>query len=663
MEMKRFTKLAVSVLAVMTLACAAFMMTTASVFAADSPHVQGADGYSASGTINLLSVDGTAGDTIFAELVQADGKVLASRDVFTLKDNEATGVVTFNLDTYTPSTGYTVRAYADRAQSTLLYEGTLEPVYANLGGNVTKIIGTRVVSTSKSPVQDSARSFVPDETIYVNGINYKLQRDTKGNVVFAAGAQGELTFSYEPYSPADTITGSITYVDDEGTTVYTQSIPGIAYGSPEPEVVAVPAVVKASDNTMYRTVYFAGSVSASNPGQHDFIIHVKKIDASAASASNYYTATINLVDESGAMLATDSVYVTGSYVYTAPTTLYLTSNNQNTTYTITDSTKQVLNLNAQTDGITSGSKTYTISYTKQTSIPGTITGKFNLINGTKTINDAGRSLGSEDFTVTTTQQEALPKTDTIPVDGKDYVIAGGASRYAYEYGSGKTPVIDVYYVPKDYTAPAAYDVTVQYVNLANDEVITTKTYTSSPDQTEDLQIATDATISVDGADYVRLDGQEEPIYHNFYSNARTYTVYYRNVNDDLTAQTVITHIRVSYEGGTTTPIADTDTTATPAGALAGALNDGRTYNAINGDDGGLLTNENGTDTNTERIDENQTPLASGTDQDGQAGPIFGLSWPQAIGIGAALAAIVAAGVVLIIVFIRRRHKADAASAE
>lgn len=661
--MKRFAKLTVSALAVMALACAAFMMTAALAFAADPPQVRGADGYSASGSMNLLSVDGTAGDTIFVEVVQADGKILTSRNAFTLKGQEATGVVTFNLDTFTSDDAYTVRAYADRAQSKLLYEGTLVPVLAKFDGSATKIIGSRVVSTSKSPVQDSARSFMPEETLYINGENFRLQRDSAGSVNVAR-SNNVLTFSYVSYSPSKSVTGSISYVDDAGTVVYTQTIPGITSEDPQP--MPVPSAVKAQDGTVYRTVCFYENktVTAYYFGQRDFVIHVKKLDTAAASALNYYVATINLVDEAGTVLATDSVSVTGTYTYTAPTSLYVTSNGQNTSYTITDSTKQVLNLDAQNDNVTDGAKTYTITYTKQVAAEGTVNVQFNLVNGTKRVEEKGRTFDTESATITSAQQEVTPtKYETHDIDGETYVIAGGASLYTYgldDYKNGKLPVVDVYYVPKDYVAPGAYDVTVQYVNLANDSVITTKTYTAKPDQTEDLEIATDSTVSADGADYVRLDGQEDPIYHYYYSSARMYTVYYRNVNDDLTANTVITRIRVSYEGGTTTPIATTETTATTAGTLTGELNDGRTYNSINGNDGGLLTNEQGTDTNTERIEEEQTPLASGTTEEGQGTSFLGLSWPLTAGIGAA----VAAGIIaLLVIFIRKRRKSDAASAE
>ena len=89
------------------------------------------------------------------------------------------------------------------------------------------------------------------------------------------------------------------------------------------------------------------------------------------------------------------------------------------------------------------------------------------------------------------------------------------------------------------------------------------------------------------------------------------------------------------------------------------LNDNNTYNVADGANGnGTLTNQSGVDSNTERIDDSATPLASGFGKGGTssaAASLSGMMLP--IGIGLAVVIVVAAAVL----FIRRRkNEADEA---
>ena len=650
--MRAGTRKTIGATAALIAICIVLVVGALTAFAASSPKVSGVDNYGTQSPINVLSVQGSAGDTIFVE-VEHNGKVIASRVEYKLEGDKTMGIVDLSIDNYQAGDSYTVRAYADRANRELLYEGTIQPVMANLDNSSNVMMATRTVAAGEG------RSFTPEASLYIDGVNYKIVRDTSGTAAYT-DANGVRTYSYESYSPESSISGSITYVNDEGKTVYTQSVAGISAGSSQ--VVSVPPVVKDSDGVWYRTVYFGKSVVMENPGQHDFVIHVKKIEATGNLVNpNSYIATINLVSDDGSILASDSVTVTGNFTYTAPAKIYQEHNGQNTTYSLTNNAEQTLYLSADSDGAVDGAKTYTITYTKQNADAGVVYGTFNLINGTKRENDPGRILGTEDFVVDAESPLATPSLQNMMIDDENYIIAGGADYYTYDFASGRMPIVNVYYVPENYVAPDAYDVTVQYVNLANNEVITTKTYTSSPDQTKDLEIATDATISVNGTDYVRLDGQDAPIYHNYYSNYRTYTVYYRDVNDDLTANVVITRIRTVFADGTVAPGAITDesvgaTNAATAGTATAALNAGALYNAINSGNGtGVITNGEGIDTNSERIEEDANPLASGLEgSQSKQQQLVGIAVPLAIGTVVGVAAIVAA----VIILRRRNRKAE-----
>ena len=86
------------------------------------------------------------------------------------------------------------------------------------------------------------------------------------------------------------------------------------------------------------------------------------------------------------------------------------------------------------------------------------------------------------------------------------------------------------------------------------------------------------------------------------------------------------------------------------------LNAGRTYNVLDGEgNNASLTNESGVDSNTERIEEQETPLASGADfaGDKKSEATVGLPLQAIIPIGAAVLCAILA--ILIVVMMRRRN--------
>lgn len=144
---------------------------------------------------------------------------------------------------------------------------------------------------------------------------------------------------------------------------------------------------------------------------------------------------------------------------------------------------------------------------------------------------------------------------------------------------------------------------------------------------------------------MRLAGQDAPIVCGYYTKYDTYTVYYRDVNDDIAANTKIEHIRFEYGTGTTTNGTGADGTQTvslPTDSDLSAVN--------NGGDTATVVNGDGVDSNTARIDDNETPLASGQS---------GLPVAAIVGIGVGVAALV-----LLIVFLvlKRKKNDDAAPA-
>jgi cobalamin biosynthesis Mg chelatase CobN len=146
-------------------------------------------------------------------------------------------------------------------------------------------------------------------------------------------------------------------------------------------------------------------------------------------------------------------------------------------------------------------------------------------------------------------------------------------------------------------------------------------------------------------------------------------VYYRDINDQRNQQTVITHLRVLYTDGTSTDGTDQGTTqltptATDAGtngnsgsanSQAGTTSDGQTVglngnedlNVVNSGDDAPVVNNEGTDTNTERIDDNETPLAAGNSQ----------ATPSSIApIAAIIGMLIVAALVSLYVIKRKKHE-------
>ena len=161
---------------------------------------------------------------------------------------------------------------------------------------------------------------------------------------------------------------------------------------------------------------------------------------------------------------------------------------------------------------------------------------------------------------------------------------------------------------------------------------------------------------------MRLKGQEAGIQHGYYTMFRTYTVWYRDINNSLLADVVVNPLTYTIsEGGTTrTDLAGANAGTSGSGTAAGTAAGGTTVNLGAGGGQNVLTDANGQgaaaldgegqDANSERIDDNETPLASGTESERSL-----VSSP------AAIAGIVAAALLAVLIaflLVRRRRKQD-----
>ena len=667
----------------LAIVCTAVIASFALAGSAFAATVHGTDYYGTgsaleSGKVDVLTVDGNAGEMVFLT-VKAGDKTLARNLPYTIGENasadsdaEWTGVATLDIDGLDLGAldgTYVIEAYSNRAGDELLYSGGLYGVYADLPDGTIKLIGTRTANE----VELDGRSFNPAESLFSGGHTYRLVGQN-------ASVGGALHFAYEEYDEATTIDGVVKYTNANGDVIASTKIPGLAYGEERP--VEIPAVVTADNGDLYRTVFFKDSVTAVNPGKTSFNVYCAQMSESAAALDGYYLATIQMVDEQGRVIASDSVDVTGEFLYTAPASIYKTEmiDGEATVVTYNIDGSQTMRLSAVDDHVMNHERTVTFNYTTQPLDTPQVTVTYNLLDGSKRVSDKSRVLGTQQLVATEEEPTVTPAAE-IEVAGTKYYLVGDPSDYAYTLRSGAVPTVDAYYVPEGYEAPGAYDVTVNYVNFLTGAVVESHSYTSDPDQNSRIVIDTPATFSADGVDYVRLDGQGDEIQHSYYSGIASYTVYYRDVNDTLSAGTVINTIRVVYVDGTTAGGAAVDengitifeggvegiaaavgsdgANAVADGATSMLLNAGRAYNVFDGEgNNATLTNEAGVNSNTERIEESETPLASGFDKGGTSTAAASFmstsSWvlPVAIGIIVVIVALLA------LLAIRRRKNND-----
>lgn len=392
-----------------------------------------------------------------------------------------------------------------------------------------------------------------------------------------------------------------------------------------------------------------------------------------ASRSPYHVAIRMQDADTGALLASDTLDVEGTYGYEAPSAIHrmeeVAGELRAVAYDLVDPANYTFDLVKDQQEVVNGVRTVVVNYRARALDAGEVNVTFNQLSAEGDTGSKRLLLGTQSATVTAKDATATPDQQ-ITVNGTPYQLVGSPEDYAYAYGSGEFAVKDVYYAPKGYRATGPYTVTVNYVDIATRESIGGMSYQST-DNPAAQSFELPGSLQRGDVEYVRLDGQGEAIQHNFYSGIDTYTVYYRDAADENAGRTVITRTRVEYTPAQNAEGADGaqgtgGQNAAPAGqagndANAGnqnanaALNPATSYNAVTGDGDGTLLTQDGTDSNTERIDEDATPLAQlngeGTQDQQQAQG--GSALPVVLGVLLALA--VAAALAWWFLVARRRN--------
>ena len=689
--------------------------------AASTPKVTGANFYyvnaaadAGTDAVDVLNVEGSLDQTIYFEVTKGD-QVIASHLAYTPDGSNQTGqgdfagVVTMDFaGGFDTSATYTIKAYADRAETQQIFSGTTSAVFAQVEGQEPFAIGVQTVA-------DGGQStFAAPDAVEQGGVQYALQGKDPAS-------QSPLTYSYKAAegSADATFTGTVTYVDQAGNTISQDTYEGIGADG---RTVDVPNVVSKDGSTFYRTLAWGDQkVTFTAQGAHEVVVTCMQIDPKYAEGQNlhFYTAYINLVGSDGQVLGQDKLTVTGDTTYsrrssslapfqdkltvtgdttyTVPQYLYRTVSGEGssvvTSYQLasdqSDSHVQDGVISLKTDEKTNGDAVnVTVTYDKNDAgqVPWLVQCVYNDPNDTDA-SGAPKTLVLDSKTQLVDQTPGASATytaqDKIERNGVTYVPADDMRDYSYTFGSGDDPVTTIYYVPEGQKAQTPnYTVTVKYVDYANPNALKEKPIKSVKINIQfshgDYAIDSEAKFSQGGVTYVRLAGQEKPLRHTYYSRQRTYIVWCRNINDTSISHVTINRLLPIYREGQATNGTGNQTSANgQAGDQGQAAND---QNAQGGQAGqnattttGLPTNQNlstvgdgttntivgdnGTDLNTERIEDNTTPLAAASGSTENSG----LSQNQKLGIGIAAAAVAAALIAFLVIRKKKQATADASS--
>lgn len=556
-------------------------------------------------------------------------------------------------DGYSNVTQYSIRVYTGRAanDSNTVATATMAGIYARLNGDPEQdvLIGSVVNGTA-------AGEIVPPPTYYdqVTDTDYNLS----GGMQYDETAR-KYYAEYKPYVPTP-LEGSITYVDNQGNILKKDTIVNITpdhTGDTPKEVVLVDRfLVQGGEQDLYYypTVQI---VKADYYGQIDFVV---LCNAYASTEGETGLVKIHFMSNGKEVWGDEVNLTTTTFLYTVPESFVQidAESGKATQYTLKDDGNQ---LNEYHQLVLVPGRAESDYYFEYEAAAADEVIRWNLILMDGTTNTR---LGTETMDVQPGQ--------TVEFDAAAHAPAGyvpSQETYTYTYG-GENLVQYVYYTPDGYVPTESYTVTLQFVNIADGAVLQSESVMVNPGA--DTEITCPAEFTAGGNTYVRLGGQSDTYRHSYYSPKRTYTIYYRDVNDTLYANTIITNIEtvttertetgVTYVEDVTTVTGGTVTgpayaTGPAAGTgITGITDDTTGMNQAVNEEGQGLAQER-----EEQIAEGETPLAQSpggettpeeaiTDNDTAKS---GLS--TALMTGGTVAALVVAIVLVVLIVVQRKR--------
>lgn len=571
---------------------------------------------------------------------------------YTTPDNSGVNSVGIDLeDGYRDVTQYSIRVYTGRAanDSNTIATATMAGIYARLNGNPQQdvLIGSVVNGTAAGGIEPPPTYY--DQTTDTDyNLSGGMQYDETARKYYA---------EYKPYVPTP-LEGSITYVDNQGNILETDTISEI-----KPENTGADAIVveledrlEIQNGTETLNYYpVLKTVTADYYGQIDFVV---LCNAYASTEGETGLVKIHYTSGDEDILVDEVNLTTTTYLYTVPKSFVQIESGKATQYKLKDDGNQLNEYHQLVLVPGRAENDYYFEY-EATAADEAVSWNLILMDGT-----TNTRLGAE-------TKEVQPG-ETVEFDAAAHAPAGyvpSQETYTYTYG-GENLVQYVYYTPDGYVPTESYTVTLQFVNIADGAVLQSESVMVNPGA--DTEITCPAEFTAGDNTYVRLGGQSDTYRHSYYSPKRTYTIYYRDVNDTLYANTIITNIEtvttertetgVTYVEDVTTVTGGTVTgpayaTGPAAGTgITGITDDTTGMNQAVNEEGQGLAQER-----EEQIAEGETPLAQApggettpeesiTDNDTAKS---GLS--TALMTGGTVAALVVAIVLVVLIVVQRKR--------
>ncbi|MBR2684280.1 MAG: hypothetical protein IKE22_13565 [Atopobiaceae bacterium] len=623
------------------------------------------------GFVDLVSVaSDDSNEVVYVDLLDAKDRVMASHlgyklGDYTVDDKDAgidptelvgtddpngngyVAMLSADIDLLDTNAVYTIKVYTNREDpaGSNVFTGKIRTYFASFSDEPGANPAPIVVRTSDGT---SPKGCPAPATLTHNNKAYTLDSETDTDGVFSYTLKDDGPEQFE---------GGVSYLEVGATDdIKTDKI---TLKKGETQEVSIPPMIEANGN-YYRTLSIGNTVKLSYPGVSRAAIYVLPLTGDW-SAGAPYSAKINYVLDDGTEILSDSLLVDKPYTYTLPNTVYKVKDGVVHKYTLKDAADSVINFLL---GAEDKDRTANALY-EEKDLSNERMWVITYIDGREAANDGGsstdRTYGEDRIIKTVEVREsdtnngmyAVPKTLTVK-DSNDKeteleCVLGDNNIDLTKYNG----TVEVYYVDANATPEnfPPYDVTVNYVNIANGETIRTqsaKVKLTDKRSDAELDFTVPATFASDGVEWVILAGQlnggpdQYHLYHSYYTgyqdeSRRSYNVYFRDVNDDLHEATVITTIRTVYDTvvtdlGTTataataapaaTAAAPAATAAAPAAAATTAIPANATPTAALTNDGGLqsitgantngVVRNNGTSVETERIVGPETPTAGPT---------------------------------------------------
>ncbi len=527
---------------------------------------------------DVASVIGLEGNTLYAD-VAVNGKVKAQDITYTYsKATDEAGVVqlTTTKDVVASHSGNVTLSFyanksAERDGEKPVYTATLYAVCMTVDGQKTGTTADAMIGLRTCADGDATSTFTAPRLIVRNGQTYRI--NSTSTAATPTLEDGVLYVDYTPVS-ATGVAACVTYVDQSGNVLYTDSVGTLADG--QSQTVAVLKTVE-GDSKVYVPLASSATVtvSAANPEVTITCVERKAADRTTSKVKVTYATT------DGKQLMADTVEVSsGGYNYAAPTMFSQSRDGGVARYVLTGATDNRGNTYtaAQAAALSfayDGASQYTLTYEAQ-NLELAFTVNFALVapdaDGNLTVTVDGSLAKTAQFTQDADATVELPAT--IERDGHTYTLVGSEKTLTYswaDFEAGALTSDTAYYTREDVVTPAAYDVTVRYVDAETGAQLSTQTLTCDPEG-DALSIAGPETLDIDGVSYVRLSGQEAALTHRFYAPYRTYTIYYAKAGSKFAGDTTITRTTV-IDGGTTTYTITTYGGSTSTRTNGGLVND------------------------------------------------------------------------------------------